>query len=48
MYAGDQGLIESVYVQGKKQVSGRVHVKKRETVESFRRVVRQVTADLNS
>lgn len=48
MYAGDQGLIESVYVQGKKQVSGRQHVKKRETVESFRRVVRQVMADLNS
>ncbi|WP_141731269.1 formimidoylglutamate deiminase [Oligoflexus tunisiensis] len=46
MYAGDQNLIDAVYVQGIKQVSGGQHLRKRETVESFRKVMRQVTADL--
>jgi len=46
MYAGDQNLIDAVYVQGKKQVSAGRHVKKQQTVESFRKVIRQVTEDL--
>ncbi len=47
MYAGDQNLIETVYVQGKKQVSAGRHVKKHQTVEAFRKLMKQVTADLS-
>lgn len=46
MYAGDQNLIDRVYVQGKMQVKAGRHIEKESTRAAFRQLVKQVTADL--
>ncbi len=47
MYTGDRSLIRDVYVQGKKLVENFEHIKRSETTETFRLLMKKVMADLS-